>query len=422
MLRTWRHMPLAILCSFFSAFFAGSVQCQEIASSEKEIAEAQEKNLPWWRWERMTGDWGGVRSRLEDQGLTFGGGFIFDDSHGGFGGIRRRWAARGLLDIELTVDLEKFVGLEGGTFYTDYQAFVGFDGSRDIGDIQAFGNIDSNERSQLAEFWYEQWLWNKGFRFKIGRVDANSEFAFVDSGADFVNSSMAFSPTIFIFPTYPDPASGANFFLYPTEHISFGFGLYDGAASRNVHTGVHGPHTLDGGDLFFIGELDLKWAAGPKALPGRVGVGGWGHNGAFETFSGKAQHGADGAYLTVDQMLWRERGDSQDDPQGIGAFFQYGWTDEDVSEVTEHLGAGFSWTGMLPERDEDIAGIGASWARLSDKVEFAANHETVIEWFYKIQLTPWMSLKPDLQYLVNPSGGGEVDDVLAGTVRVDVIF
>jgi porin len=134
------------------------------------------------------------------------------------------------------------------------------------------------------------------------------------------------------------------------------------------------------------------------------------------------QHGADGAYLTVDQMLWREHADSQDDPQGIGAFFQYGWADEDVSEVTQHLGAGFSWTGMIPGRDEDIAGLGASWARLSDHAEFVENHETAIEWFYKIQVTPWMSLKPDVQYIVNPSSGGEGDDVLVGTVRVDVTF
>ncbi len=236
----WRQLFLTTICLSSFAAFTCSVHCQEQAPSASGAVETQEEHPPWWRWERMTGEWGGVRPQLENQGFMFGGGFTFDDSHGGIGGIRRRWAARGLLNLELTVDLEKLMGLEGGTFYTDYQAFVGFDGSRDIGDIQAFSNIDLNKRSQLAEFWYEQWLWNKGFRFKIGRVDANSEFAFVDNGADFINSSMGFNPTIFVFPTYPDPASSANFFLYPTENLSFGFGLYDGAASRaEVHTAEH---------------------------------------------------------------------------------------------------------------------------------------------------------------------------------------
>jgi porin len=370
----------------------------------------------------MSGEWGGLRSRLEEHGLDLGGGFIFDDSRGGIGGIRRRWAARGLLDIELTVDLEKLVGLADGTFYTDYQAFVGYDGSRDIGDIQAFANIDTNRRSQLAEFWYEQWLWNKAFRFKIGRVDANSEFAFVDHGADFINSSFGITPTAFVLPTYPDPASGANFFLYPTEHISFGFGLYDGAASRGVHTGVHGPDTLDGSDLFFIGELDFKWAVGPQALPGRIGLGGWGHNGRFERFSGAFQDGTTGAYMTLDQMAWREKAAVEDDPQGIGVFFQYGYADEAVSEVADHIGAGLIWTGAFAGRDEDILGIGVTYARLSDEADFVHDHETAVEWFYKVQLTPWLALKPDVQYIINPSGGGDIDDVLVGTVRVDVVF
>jgi porin len=139
-------------------------------------------------------------------------------------------------------------------------------------------------------------------------------------------------------------------------------------------------------------------------------------------FSGRPQRGTAGAYTTVDQMIWREHGEWQDDPQGIGVFFLYGYADEDVSEVTQHLSAGMSWTGAIPRRDKDMAGLGVTWARLSDKAEFAENHETAIEWFYKIWVTPWLSLKPDLQYIINPSGGGAVSDVLVGTVRVDMIF
>jgi carbohydrate-selective porin OprB len=31
-------------------------------------------------------------------------------------------------------------------------------------------------------------------------------------------------------------------------------------------------------------------------------------------------------------------------------------------------------------------------------------------------------MKPDLQYIVNPSGDGEAEDVLVGSVRMDVVF
>ena len=126
--------------------------------------------------------------------------------------------------------------------------------------------------------------------------------------------------------------------------------------------------------------------------------------------------------MTVGQLVWREKADAEDDPQGIGVSFQYGYADEAVSEVADHVGSGFSWTGAFEGRNEDMWGVGVTYARLSDEADFAHGHETAIEWFYKIQLTPWLALKPDLQYIINPSDGGDIDDVLAGTLRVDVIF
>ena len=39
--------------------------------------------------------------------------------------------------------------------------------------------------------------------------------------------------------------------------------------------------------------------------------------------------------------------------------------------------------------------------------------ETAVEAFYKIQLRPWASLQPDLQYIANPMGNGR-DALLAG--------
>jgi porin len=420
---TYRWIALSF---FFTAAFAipSFAQNEDAAVEDESVVVPQateEKSEPWWRWSRMTGEWGGRRSRWEESGITFGGGLTYDQTHGAFGGVRRRWTSRGLLNLELTVDLKPLFGLEGGTFYTDYQAFIGRDASRDIGDIQAFSNIDANSRSQLAEFWYEQWLFHKALRFKVGRVDANSEFAFPENGADFINSSMGFSPTIFLLPTYPDVASGFNLFVYPTEQLSASFGVYDGALQRNVHTGVHGPHTLNLGDLFFIGEVDGRWTLAGGVLPGRLGLGGWGHTGRLEQFEGGAQGGTAGAYLVFDQMLWREHPQDEKDIQGIATFFQYGYADADVSEVGEHLGTGFTWTGLIPHRDEEVLGLGATWARLSDHVGFRRDFELALELFYKLRLTPWATIKPDLQYIINPSGGS-VSDVLAATVRVELTF
>lgn len=40
--------------------------------------------------------------------------------------------------------------------------------------------------------------------------------------------------------------------------------------------------------------------------------------------------------------------------------------------------------------------------------------------FYKLQITSWASLMPDLQYIIHP--GGQYPDALVGTLRFTVNF
>lgn len=361
-------------------------------------------------------------SWVEERGVTFGAGYTFDYSVNGVGGIRRRGTARSLFDLKATWNLKPALGIEDGTVFINYQNLVGRDASRDVGDLQKFSNIDSNERSQLAEFWYEQWLFNKRLRFKIGRMQSDSEFAFVENGGDFIHGSQGHSPTIFVMPAYPDPASGVALFVYPTETIYAGFGVYDGALGRGVNTGVHGPHTLDLADLFFIGEVGKKWAFTQRRLPGRIGLGGWGHHGRFERFSGKMQSGTAGMYFVIDQMLWRENPELEEDTQGVASYLQYGYADKAVSEIAHHVGAGLTWTGFFSGRDSDVMGLGTNWARLSDYADFRHSYELAFEWFYKFAFSQQLVLKPNLQCILNPSGGNTAAHALIGTLRVEWSF
>jgi carbohydrate-selective porin OprB len=41
--------------------------------------------------------------------------------------------------------------------------------------------------------------------------------------------------------------------------------------------------------------------------------------------------------------------------------------------------------------------------------------------FYRVQVTPWFAIKPDLQYIANPGGKG-LGDAIALTVRLEVHF
>jgi porin len=79
--------------------------------------------------------------------------------------------------------------------------------------------------------------------------------------------------------------------------------------------------------------------------------------------------------------------------------------------------AGLVYTGLIPERDEDVLGAGSSWAEL---FRGGTNRETVFELYYKARIAPRLSLQPDLQYISTPSG--IYRDALTVGVRFQMAF
>lgn len=408
---------------------------QKPAASQPVIAEEEAPEWfggkPWLEWSHFTGNWGGARTKLEDAGVDFQGSWTLEWSGVFSGGEHRSGSHRRLLDLNLTLDLEKLVSLEGGKFYIDFYSYTGPNGSSDAGDFQGFSNIASDGHlDQIAELWYEQWLFDKAVRVKAGKVDANTEFAFVNVAGDPLCSSAAISPTIIALPTYPDPATGVNLFIYPTSCCYLGLGAYDGAGPADgVPTGSRGPATFfsdsKSDDWFLIGEGGFTWdccCGCPHG--GRCAAGVWHHTGRFDEFDGSTKDGTTGFYLMAEQTLWKPADCADDeDPRGVAAYLRYGWADADVSEAHQHLGGGVALTGTFAGRDADAAGVYLSWVDLSDEPGAGFERdESSIEAYYKIQLTPAVFIQPDLQYFIDPSGRDDIDDALVGSVRVQVTF
>ncbi len=78
------------------------------------------------------------------------------------------------------------------------------------------------------------------------------------------------------------------------------------------------------------------------------------------------------------------------------------------------------WTGLLPHRDKDVLGLGATRVRFSNEpdADFDETSEIASELFYKIQLRRWLSLAPDFQYVHNPGGVASRRHPVVGTMRM----
>ncbi len=397
---------------------------------------------PWWIRDRLTGGWGGVRADLETAGIALDATVVGEWTAVVDGGVDEDDSYRRLITVDLELDLSTLAGIEGATFFAQYLSInPERGGSRDAGDLQVASNLESDTHlDTIYEAWWEQRLLDDRLRLKVGKLDANSEFAFVDAADEFAHSSAGVSPTIVGKPTYPDAAFSVNVFgrVLETDRVSLtlGYGLYDGAAGADaVPTGSRGPSTfLDddrSDDWFHVAQADLAWhrlgaEGGRWWREGRLGLGVWHHTGAFERFDGGTEDGTTGFYVVAEQRVVAAEASAPDranDDRGLFAFAQYGWADDAVSAVGQHFGAGLVLRGTFADRPHDSAGAYVSHADLSDEPAAGfADDETAIDAFYRWRLTPAIHLQPEIQWILDPSGDLAIADALVLGLRVEVAF
>ncbi len=375
---------------------------------------AAEAARSWWEGEHATGEWGARREGWEAAGVDLEIAYLLDTSVVVEGGARRGTAGRSLVDLNLTFDLERLLSVTGTTLFVDLHHLRGRNGSDDVGDLQGISNIDGEPVTELAEAWVESRLAADRVRLKAGKVDANTEFAYAAAAGDLLHASAGVTPTIVGLPTYPDPAWSVNLFVYPTAASYAGIALYDGSSVTGAATGTHAPDWGFAGDRFWIGE------AGVARHRARLGVGLWHHTGFLPRFDGTTTSGTTGAYGVAESRVWQPTDDTEEG-RGLSCFLLVGWADDAVAEVGRHLTLGGRWAGPWAGRPNDAAAAMLSFADLSDaKGAPFVGDETAVELTYRLQITPFLAIQPDLQWIRHPSGDPPLDDATVVSVRLAV--
>jgi porin len=337
-----------------------------------------------------------------EHGVSVQGVMIYDwsfelsdkESHSGFG--------RYSFDLGVPIDGSKLWHLDGSAAMLRLRHHLNNFGNDELGEIQLFSNIDAGERTNLYEAWFEQKLFSDKLRLKMGKIDANTEFATVQTASDFLNSSMGFSPTIVAFPTYPEPKLGFNAFLRPTKNNSVGVGVFE---------------TATAGTLTVV-EPARSWTLGASEKAGRASIGFWRLGGNPERFDGTPSSGTLGLYSVTEQTVWRQ---SQGE-HTLSGFVQIGVADGHVSSIEKHVGGGAVLQGIF-HRPKDSVGIAATWARFSSDpaAGFALPAELIFESYYKLSITKHVAFVQDFQY-VHHAGGVENSDCPVLTPRLVLSF
>lgn len=344
------------------------------------------------------------------------GGLINDTSKVVSGGLNNSGANTSLawlgIDYEINDSLR---------FYADGVLQRGDNGSANTGAIQAYSNIDNDEAfSRLFEIWIEKEVSDLGLRFKMGQVDANSEFAYVEHTSEFLLDAMGFTPTISEMPTYPFPRLSFNAFWQASNTSNWSLGLYS-------------DNSNEFNDVFSIGQ----WRKQLKDK--QVILGAWHKTGAVEKLDRPGEQGSGkGYYASVSGRLDY----SLFNAERAGWFSQFGYTNKHISAVHTHMSIGALWYGVH-KRANNLFGAVVSHLRVNQphtqvfdaltvnnsmQVSFAPtiltypSKETVLEVFYRYSLNSYISFKPDLQYFISPASEANVSNAFVFTLRTEVSF
>jgi len=382
--------------------------------------------LAWTHWSRASGDWNGVRTQLEDAGISFDASYTFDLINlfsGGADDDGTRWHS--LFDSNLTFDLETIFGWKGATVYVDFYSTNHDVDEGNVGDAQGVSVIATDEKvDSLVEAWLELQLMEGFLRVKAGKIEANAEFAFLSAAAEVVHVSGIWSPTHTAMPTYPNPATGIVAFIYPTDTFYLGAGFFDGSgAVDGFPTGSRGPKEFFDDDVsddyYLIGEAGLTWTAS-NAHAGRAAVGLSHHTGEWTNADGDPEEGNETFYALIEQRLCHGL-DDENDEQGLFGYAQVGACDGSVNQYEFHVGCGLEYQGVCGVRPDDAVGVFASFVALDEEWGYDAD-ELALEGHYRLNLTPSLIIRPALQYVVNPGGSDAADDAFVGHLRFEITF
>ena len=348
------------------------------------------------------------------------------------GGLRRDSRYIDNLDLQLTVDTEEAFGLTGGTFFAYGLLNNGQGFSEDVvGDAQVVSNIDAPYAIRLYELWYEQKLFDDNLSLLLGLYDLNSEFDANDTGALFINSSHGIGAEI--------AQTGENGpSIFPITSLAFRAAW---KASEKITLKAAVLDAVPGDpDRPSRTTIDLSEDEGVLAVfeasyeqDGTKLVGGyWFYSDKFDHLTrtdgqGMAlrKDGNDGFYFLAEQKIFSE---ALDPEQGLSVFARYGTAEDDFNQFKSYLGLGGVYTGLIPGRDEDQVGFAIASAEngspykqaLAADGSFAESRETSLELTYRAQVTPWLALQPNIQYVINPGTDPALEDALVVGLRAEI--
>ncbi|OGT52800.1 MAG: porin [Gammaproteobacteria bacterium RIFCSPHIGHO2_12_FULL_42_13] len=373
----------------------------------------------------------------DNHGIRIGGAWVGDANQlfsGGVAGVDKL-STNSLLILDLSVDMQKFAGIENGLFDVQFLQFNGQDTNGDAGSIPGYNGLPGAPpltRSELYQLWYRQKLFNDKFIFRIGKLVPTFDFGnvirpvplteanlYIPAVTGLIYTPLFVNATMLgVMPGYYNSAYGVTLNFVPTEKWYLSLGAYDGSLAQGVQTGQHKWPVFDGAG-FYIAESGFSWLLGKNKMPGTFSMGLWHQTGLIQGSATLSEHNSTGIYLFGSQRVWYQHPNVDND--GISIFYQLGQSNSYSLPMEKYVSGGFTGFGLIPHRENDTFGMGAALTALNQK-SFDRRTELILQAYYQAFVTTGIYLEPALTYIPTPAISKNLNAAWAGTLRAIVLF
>jgi porin len=421
---------LSLVTCFFSA---SSIYAEQPPAADNPGTQGStvDKNGP--QESTLTGDWGGFRASLTKSGIDTEIVYKFDVISNKSGGAETGTESLNNLDVKFSLDGEKLLGSPGTTgliYFLNNNG--GKPGTTLVDNAEGVDNIEvQTPGAKLYEAWVQQSFLKDELSVLAGLHDLNSEFYSTETSGLFIRptfgigSDMSQSgrngPSIF-----PNTSACVRVKAQPSRNYSVQVAVFDGVpGDPDNPRGTHIDLKRGDGDLL-VGEA--AYLPGEKTTNGKIGVGAWKYTKKFDDLvdvdseGNPVQRRSHGMYVLGERQVYQAPGH---DDQGLKVFARFGIASPDANRFDYAWSAGAVYTGLFG-RDGGRLGLGVEGAHNSRKyresVGTVDSSTRAYELTYSDNLTPWLLIQPDVQYIMDPDTNPALKNALVVGTRFTVKF
>ncbi|MFB9899246.1 carbohydrate porin [Cerasicoccus arenae] len=384
---------------------------------------AYEDYDPYQYHDRLTGNWGGLRSDLNDNGVevfAYYNAIVASNVHGG---ITKDTNYAGDAFAGIQFDLEKMFDFQGTTFTVSGIYRHGSDITPDIGSQYSVMQLVGGQTIFFYNMTLEKTFLDDDLSFKFGRMTATDDFV----GSPFYSYSLnnavngQIRAVLFdgVMTSYPFPVWGGRVRYNIDDDNTVRVGVFQ-LTQEMFDPDRHGvDFSIDGDDGVSI-FAQYDWTPELDGKPFRL-YAGINQTFAFDMPEFNSANVTDQFtrfYMGSDYQVYRE---SPDRDEGLTLFMTFAYTDqEEVAIVPIQSSVGAHYKGLLPERPDDRLVMFFTYGQFSDDYSdqlvagggSKVTNEMVFETGYRIAVTDAAYIQPDLQYVINPGGTGNIENAV----------